>query len=316
MVDTNHYNLPLTSEVITALCDRCLGEGQEVKVYKIDTNPDFTVQLSQDAPAISVLTDYLKQYPFKTQSDIFGDRNFAQPIAYWSHPDINGGETILTINRYSPGFSIEIHKPRLPVPDSEESLIKTRTWSEKIANMSDASFDILYDDLHYLSSRRHSIDVCTLGLFTNTGNLLYSSRDQRAYIIDVQPFIQKPGISPTQTKGFNTPLYLTRGLLPGAFCYAEEHSKDPELIQMRTEIIAKSIASAKRNNLNDVNGYLKGSMDNMLHFWELQLRKLNIADKYRDDFLTQIGSIKQEQRYTPLSKPLQYYHIRGCNDYS
>ena len=54
----------------------------------------------------------------------------------------------------------------------------------------------------------------------------------------------------------------------------------------------------------------------MLHFWELQLRKLNIADKYRDDFLTQIGSIKQEQRYTPLSKPLQYYHIRGCNDYS
>ena len=90
MVDTNHYNLPLTSEVITALCDRCLGEGQEVKVYKIDTNPDFTVQLSQDAPAISVLTDYLKQYPFKTQPDIFGDRNFAQPIAYWSHPDING----------------------------------------------------------------------------------------------------------------------------------------------------------------------------------------------------------------------------------
>lgn len=315
MGGSNRYNLPAVSEIITALCDRCLGEGQEVKVYKIDTNPDFTVQLSQDAPSISVLTDYLKQYPFKTQQDIFGDRNFAQPIAYWNHPDIRRGETLLTINRYSPGFSIEIHKPGLPVSDYEESLIKTRTWSEKIANMSDTSFDILYDDLHYLSSRRHSIDVCTLGLFTNTGNLLYSSRDQRAYIIDVQPFIQKPGISPTQTKGFNTPLYLTRGLLPGTLCYAQEHSKDNELIKLRTEIVSKSIKAAKRNNLNDVNGYLKGSMDQMLHFWQLQLLKLNIPEKYHESFLTQIGSVKQEQRYEPLPHPLQYYQIRGCNDY-
>lgn len=315
MGDSNRYNLPAVSEIITALCDRCLGEGQEVKVYKIDTNPDFTVQLSQDAPSISVLTDYLKQHPFKTQQDIFGDRNFAQPIAYWNHPDIRHGETLLTINRYSPGFSIEIHKPGLPVPDCEESLIKTRTWSEKIANMPDTSFDILYDDLHYLSSRRHSIDVCTLGLFTNTGNLLYSSRDQRAYIIDVQPFIQKPGISPTQTKGFNTPLYLTRGLLPGALCYAKEHSTDRELIKLRTEIVSKSIKAAKRNNLNDVNGYLKGSMDQMLRFWQLQLLKLNIPEKYHESFLTQIGSIRQEQRYATISKPLQYYHIQGCNDY-
>lgn len=132
--------------------------------------------------------------------------------------------------------------------------------------MPDSSFDILYDDLHYLSSRRHSVDICSLGLFTNTGNLLYSSRDERAYIIDVQPFAQRPGISPTQTKGFNIPLYLTRGLLPGAYCYAQEHSKDKELIKLRTEIVAKSIASAKRNNLNDVNGYLKGNMSDMQHF--------------------------------------------------
>ena len=34
MEDTYHYNLPLVSEVITAICDRCLGEGEEVKVYK------------------------------------------------------------------------------------------------------------------------------------------------------------------------------------------------------------------------------------------------------------------------------------------
>ncbi len=315
MKQPNHFQLPLMSEVITALCDRCLGEGQEVKVYKIDTNPDFTVQLSQAAPSISVLMNYLQRYPFKSQEDIFGERNFAQPIAYWSHPDVNNGETLLTINRYSPGFSIEIHKAGLPAPDSEESLIKTRTWSEKIANMPDSSFDILYDDLHFLSSKRHSVDICTLGLFTNTGNLLYSSRDQRAYIIDVQPFIQKPGILPTQTKGFNTPLYLTRGLLPGALCYAQEHGKDPELVKLRTEIIAKSIASAKRNNLNDVNGYLKGSMDNMLHFWQLQLLKLNIPEKYQKSFLTQVGSIRQEQRYPTVKRPLQYCHIQGCNDY-
>lgn len=307
--------LPNTEEVITALCDRCLGSGQEVKVYKIDTNPDYTVQISLDAPPVSVLKEYLQKYPFKVQPDIFEDRNFAQPIAYWNHPDVNYGDTILTINRYSPGFSIEIHKAGLPAPDSEEALIKTRVWSEKIANMPDASFDILYDDLHYLSSRRHSIDICSLGLFSNTGNLLYSSRDKRAYIIDVQPFIQKPGILPTQTKGFNTPLYLTRGLLPGAYCYAEEHSKDPELIKLRTEIVAKSISAAQRNNLNDVNGYLKGSMDDMLHFWELQLRKLNIPEKYQNTFLTQVGSIKQIQRYAPLARPLQYQQIRGCNDY-
>ena len=254
MGDMHCPKLPSTDEIITALCDRCLGAGSEVRVYKIDTNPDFTVQQSLDAPSVDVMKDYLQSYPFKAQPDIFEGRNFAQPVAYWSHPDVMSGQTMFTINRYSPGFSIEIHKPDLPAPGSEESLIKARTWSEKIADMPDSSFDILYDDLHYLSSKRHSIDVCTLGLFTNTGNLLYSSKDQRAYIIDVQPFIQKPGIPPNHTKGFNIPLYLTRGLLPGTSCYAEEHSKDPELIEMRTEIVAKSIAAAKRNNLYDVGG--------------------------------------------------------------
>lgn len=145
--------------------------------------------------------------------------------------------------------------------------------------------------------------------------MLYSSRDERAYIIDVQAFAQRPGISPTQTKGFNTPLYLTRGLLPWAYCYAQKHSKDKELIKMRTEIVAKSIASAKRNNLNDVNGYLKGNMSDMQHFWELQLRKLNIPEKYRGMFLTEIGLIEQEQRYKPISKPLQYFHIQAFHDY-
>lgn len=308
--------LPSMDEVIAALGERCLGEGQEVKVYKIDTNPDFTVQLSHDAPPLSELQKYLRIFPFIPQKDIFEGRNYAQPVAYWSHPDVNGGDVALTINRYVPGFSIEIHKPGLPAPDSEEALIKTRVWSEKIANMSDRAFDLLYDDLHFLSSRRYSIDVCSMGLFTNTGNILYSSRDSEAYIIDVQPFIQKPGISPTQTKGFNTPLYLTRGLLPGAACYANEHAGDLALIKLRTEIVAKSITAAKRNRLNDVGGYLKGSMDNMLAIWELQLRRLNIPEKYRNGFLNEIGSVRQEQRYQSPAVQIKYKQVRGCNDYS
>lgn len=308
--------LPQVDEVIAALGERCLGEGQEVKVYKIDTNPDFTVQVSHDAPPLSDLQKYLRIYPFVPQKDIFEGRNYAQPVAYWRHPEVGGGDVLLTINRYSPGFSIEIHKPGLPAPDSEEALIKTRVWSEKIANMPDYSFDLLYDDLHFLSSRRYSIDVCSMGLFTNTGNILYSSRDQEAYIIDVQPFIQKPGILPTQSKGFNTPLYLTRGLLPGAACYAAEHAADSALIKLRTEIVAKSIAAAKRNGLNDINGYLKGSMDNMLCVWELQLRRLNIPEHYHKGFLDEISSIKQEQRYHPPLFPVKCLQIRGCNDYS
>lgn len=220
----------------------------------------------------------------------------------------------MTINRYSPGFSLEIQKHGLPKPDSNEALIKTRVWTEKILNMPDSALDILYDDLHFLSSRRHSIDICGNGLFSNTGNLLYSSRDNRAYIIDVQPFIQKAGISPTQTKGYNTPFYMTRGLLPGAYCYAEEHSKDPMLISMRTEIVHRSIEAAKRNGVDDMGGYLKGNMDNMVHFWELQLRKLNIPEKYHEEMLNNVASIKQEHRYNSILKPLQYYQIRGFDD--
>jgi len=76
MPNNSYPNLPTVSEVITALCDRCLGEGQEVKVYKIDTNPDFTVQKSLDAPSVSVLKDYLQKYPVKTPVGFFRGSNF------------------------------------------------------------------------------------------------------------------------------------------------------------------------------------------------------------------------------------------------
>ena len=41
MEDKYHYNLPLVSEVITAICDRCLGEGEEVKVYNGQSSSKF-----------------------------------------------------------------------------------------------------------------------------------------------------------------------------------------------------------------------------------------------------------------------------------
>ena len=55
--------------------------------------------------------------------------------------------------------------------------------------------------------------------------------------------------------------------------------------------------------------------DNLQHVLELQLRKLNIPEKYRGMFLTEIGLIEQEQRYKPVSKPLQYFHIQAFHDY-
>lgn len=140
------------------------------------------------------------------------------------------------------------------------------------------AIDFIYDDLHYLSSKKYSLDVGG-GLFTNTGNILYSAVDQRWFIIDLQPFItERPGIPKNQTKGFNTPLYLTRGLLPGALCYKDEHAKDPKLIEYRTQLVDRIISGAERNGLNDVGGYLKGNMDTMLNIWELQLRILNVPE--------------------------------------
>lgn len=127
------------------------------------------------------------------------------------------------------------------------------------------------------------------------------------FIIDLQPFLNNhPGITHNQTKGFNTPLYLARGLIPGAYCYRDEHSKDPDLIKYRTAIIEKVISGAERNKLNDVGGYLKGNMDNMLNYWKVQLKLLNIPEHYQDNLLTRIGSIKDDKRYG-LAKDFQTY---------
>ncbi len=306
----NNIDLPSTEEILFAMSEQPLGEGCEAKVYKIHTNPKFTTRVSLECPPLGELAKIIKETPIHKQKNIFDDRNFAQTLAYWKDPK-NPAQPLLTVNFYCPGISIEVHKSGRPKPDSEEALIRTKVLSESILALPDSSFDDLYDDLLFLSSRKHSIDVGG-GLFNNTGNILYSAVDNRIFIIDLQPFLQDhPGIPRNQKKGFNIPLYLARGLLPGAYCYKDEHCKDPDLIEYRTAIIEKVISGAKRNNLNDVGGYLKGSMDNMLNYWKVQLKLLNIPEKYHDNMLTRIGSVKDKNRYDSSTDFQTYIRVSG-----
>lgn len=306
----NKIDLPSAEEILFAMSEQPLGEGAEAKVYKIHTNPKFTTRVSLDCPPLGELAKIITETPPCSQKNIFGDRNFAQTLAYWPNPN-NPTQPLLTVNLYCPGFSIEVHKAGRPQPDSEETLIRTKVLSEKILALPDSSFDAIYDDLLFLSSRKHTIDVGG-GLFNNTGNILLSAVDNRMFIIDLQPFLQDhPGIARNHTKGFNIPLYLARGLLPGAYCYRDEHSKDKDLIEYRTAIIEKVISGAARNNLNDVGGYLKGSMDNMLNYWKVQLKLLNIPEKYQENMLTRIGSVKDKSRYDSAKDFQTYMRVSG-----
>ena len=305
-------DLPEIDEIVFAVSEAPLGEGAEAQVFKIHTNPNFTVRKRLTDMPINELAAALKEAEPVMQPDIFGERNFAQTVAYFNHPKLLDDDgPVLTVNRDCPGFSFEVYKPGRPKPDSEEALIKTRLLSEKMLEIPERAIDFIYDDLHYLSSKKYSLDVGG-GLFTNTGNILYSAVDQRWFIIDLQPFItERPGIPKNQTKGFNTPLYLTRGLLPGALCYKDEHAKDPKLIEYRTQLVDRIISGAERNGLNDVGGYLKGNMDTMLNIWELQLRILNVPEKYRDNMLNRIGSVRDEKRYRTDKENISYVRVAG-----
>lgn len=306
---TKHI-LPSREEILFAMSEQPLGQGAEAKVYKIHTNPKFTTRVSLDCPPLNELAQIINETPMIEQKNIFGERNFAQTLAYWRNPK-DPDFALLTINLYCPGISIEVHKAGRPIPDPEEALIRTKVLTETILNLPDNAIDFLYDDLHFLSSRKHSLDVGG-GLFYNTGNILYSAVDNRMFIIDLQPFKENhPGIAPNQTKGFNTPLYLTRGLMPGAYKYRIEHSEDPDLIKYRTEIVDRIISGAQRNNLNDVGGYLPGDMDKMLYYWDLQIKALNIPEKYHDDFLNRIGSIKDKPRYRVDKELITYIRVVG-----
>lgn len=306
-----HLDFPTIDEIVSAMSETPLGEGEEAKVYKIHTNPKYTVRVSHYAPSLPKLHQQLKEIDFTHQKDAFAGRNYAQPIAYWGNDERVNDGALITINLYAPGFSLEVHKAGRPKPEPEEALIKTRIFSETVANMSDKAIDYLYDDMHFLSSREHCIDTGG-GLFCNTGNILYSAVDEQAFIIDIQPFIrQHPGINNNHYKGFNTPIYLHKGLIPGAYCYANEHSKDDALIKLRTEITDNVIRGAVRNNLNDIGGYLSGGADKMAKFWEVQLTKLHIPEKYREGFIKDIVSVEQKNRYEKPGYPVAFRRVAG-----
>lgn len=309
--------LPSIDEIIFAMSEEPLGMGEEAKVYKIHTSPDYTVRVSNSAPKLDVLAEQLYDSQFIQQKDIFAGRNFAQPVAYWGVDAYDATNALVTINLYSPGFSMEIHKPGRKLPSSEEALMKTLTLSKAVLNMPDTAIDKLYDDLHFLSSREFSIDVGNGGLFTNTGNILFSAVGKEFRIIDIQPFIRnRVGISPDHTKGFNTPLFLTRGLLPGAHGYAKEHAKYPPLIEYRTEIVNKVIKGAKRNHINDVGGYLRGDMSKIAEIWKAQLAKINIDEKRAEHFIKEVCSVTQEHRYRLYRSPTPFVRVAGRSMYS
>lgn len=304
--------LPSIDEIIFAISEEPLGMGDEAKVYKIHTNPFYTVRVRKDAPDLETLSKRLYEEKFIEQKDIFAGRNYAQPVAYMGLDDYDKTNAMVTINLYSPGFSMEIHKPGRKKPTSEEALMKTLTLSKTVLNMPDSAIDKIYDDLHFLSSREYSIDVGNGGLFTNMGNILLSAADKEFRIIDIQPFLRdRVGIPPNHTKGFNTPLFLTRGLVPGAYGYAEEHAKYPPLIDYRTEIIDKIIRGAQRNNINDVGGYLRGDEDAMANFWRMQLMRMYIPDKYIEDFVKNIRSVKQSHRYRLVRHDIPMIRVAG-----
>lgn len=309
--------LPTRDEILFAISEEPLGRGEEAKVYKVHTNPNYTVRVSNDIKDYESLAKMIFNEGFEPQKDIFAGRNYAQSVAYLKGYEDDPQCALATINLYAPGFSMEIHKPGRKMPSSEEALMKTIALSKAILNMPDAAIDKLYDDLHFLSSREYSIDVGNGGWFANTGNILYSGVDKEFSIIDIQPFLKGTFKVPEgQTKGFNTPLFLARGLVPGAYKYSEEHSKYPPIIEYRTEIIDKVIQGAERNHLNDFGGYLRGDKDQIAYIWNYQLSKLQIDEKYRENFVKRICSVEQEHRYRLVRHNEPRVRVSGRSFYS
>lgn len=307
--------LPTNDEIVFAISEPPLGEGQEARVFKVHTNPHFTVRQSLELSNDKVF-QYLSESHLVKQPDIFGGRNFAQAVAYFRHPSEQpDASPLITINRYVPGFSYEIERSGGMALTSEEALIKTKVMTQKILEVPHRALDILFDDLHFLSARKHTIDVGG-GLFCNLGNVLYSANDQRLFIIDLQPFIDTPKVNPNNTKGFNCPYYLSNALLPGLYRYRNEHAKNPDLINMRTEIVDCIIRSAEENKLNDVGCYLRGDESIMGGFWENKLTLLHIPEKYHDNFIKRVTSIKDEQRYRAPKPELmaRYQRVSGITD--
>ncbi|MBO7332269.1 MAG: hypothetical protein J6U64_01225 [Alphaproteobacteria bacterium] len=305
------------NEILFAMADLPLGKGEEATVFKVHTNPKYTIRRSRSLDNEPTIAQYIQESELIEVPNLFGKRNFAQTVAYLKHPTMREQDNpLISINLYSPGFSYEIAKPTMPTPTSEEALIATKVMSSKILEIPDKAIDNIYDDLHFLSSKKHSIDA-GFGFFTNIGNILYSTLHQRLFPIDIQPFLKdRIGIYNEHTKGFNTPLHLTRALMPGSFSFRKEHSQDKELLEMRIEIVNKLISGAERNHLNDMGGYLGIEKDKMANIWNVQLQSINIPKEKAEAFSRRITCIKDETRYQPMKEWIVLKRVSGKDEYS
>lgn len=107
------------------------------------------------------------------------------------------------------------------------------------------------------------------------------------------------------------PFYLARGLLPGVRHYAATHAKDARLIELRTEIIEKIIAGAERNHFNDLGGYLGNDVSKIALFWQNQLNKLRIPEKWHANCIHRICHITHQEKYPKQSARQSFIQVSG-----
>ncbi|MFV0625847.1 MAG: hypothetical protein ACK5N8_00675 [Alphaproteobacteria bacterium] len=325
----NNNPLPDLNDLTFAISDAPLGQGSEARVFKVHTKPHYTLRVSVNISNSEQLINILNNAKLVSQKDFFEGRNFAQTVAIFKEAN-KPVDTLplVSINRYVPGFSLDIgrlntltkdyNKYELLTPDekkqeSERVLAVTKKLSEMVLNIGDSKYDKLFDDLHFLNSVKQSID-CGGGLYTNMGNILYSGNENQLNIIDLQPFREEsPGINRNHTKGSNSPFNLLHGILPGSFFHRnqdyliaqnmpvkrEDHSKDSELINIRTEIVEKVISAAERNNLNDLNNYSMANMQSVHRAWTVLLESIRVPEKLQSNFIFRLNKIKDEVRYKP-----------------
>ncbi|MDD4555929.1 MAG: hypothetical protein PHE89_01185 [Alphaproteobacteria bacterium] len=339
-------NLPDLNDLTFAISDAPLGQGTEARVFKIHTKPQYTLRVSIHISNSEQLINILNNSKIVLQKDFFENRNFAQTVAIFeetSRPKDNF--PLVSINRYVPGFSLDIGRLNIITKDinkynnlsadekkqeSENVLSVTKKLSEMVLNIGDDKYDKLFDDLHFLSSIKQSID-CGGGLYTNMGNILYSGNENQLNIIDLQPFrTEAPGINRNHTKGSNSPFNLLHGILPGSYFYRnqdylleknmtiprDDHSKDKELIKMRTEIVEKVISAAERNNLNDLNNYSMTNMQGVHRAWSVVLEAIRTPENLRGNFIFRLNKIKDEVRYKPRNNQAMnlYQRVGRYND--
>ena len=312
-------DLPQKEELIAALAEQPLGNGSEARVYKIHTRPQFTLRVSQDL-AKKDLPQKILESELVEQEDIFSGRLFGQTVAYLSHPDLQdpySKDPLITVNYYSRGHDYTIVKDYKEKPTEQETLSRTIAITKMLVDpeiFPDKAYDCLFDKLKFLSSKQYTIDIGN-DLFCNTGNILPSVQDHKFFIIDVMPFVpadnlrlaSNPCLNPNHTKGCNSPLFLTRGLMYGYLPHQTFHSQNPELTALRTKLLHRIVDAATRSQLNDQETY----SFNPTIAWNRQLMRLNIPEVEQEKLMKKIAAIGDTQPYRVSKKMPKLARIGG-----